>query len=179
MHFCQIYYSLLLKVLITWWSTNNLASIGNIKCYRVNKWSQTSRSVFQCISAVLWLFAVAPVCGTYGYNDHNPPCRSHSPPMWLDPSHPLIMSLPSSNTQWVTPHHMHMAESQSDSLAWPMVTLSRSGAWHNYSSRSVFLLTALLCNAKLCDPNVLKVIPIQVSNIQSYSCEEASQKGKG
>ena len=76
------------------------------------------------------------------------------------------MQLPSGIDQWVNPRHMHIAESQTDLSAWPVVILSQSETLHKYLSRSVFMLTVLLCSAELCDPNVLKVIPTQVSNIQ-------------
>ena len=134
-------------------------------CYRVNKRSQTSWSVFN-VYRQSYDYAVAPLCSTYGYNDYSPPPRSHSPLMWLDPNHPVITPLPSSFDRWVTPHHMHILGSQSSPSAWPMVILSQSKALRKYSSRSVFILTALLCSTKVCDPNVLKVIPTQVSNVQ-------------
>ena len=90
------------------------------------------------------------VCGMYSYNDYNPPVWFHNPPMQSDLSQPLIMSLPSSVNQWVTPHHMHSLESQSDSFAWPMVILGQWEARCSHSSRSVFILTPLLYNMKMC-----------------------------
>ena len=44
--------------------------------------------------------------GMYGYNDY-------TTPLWSCIIQTLIMPLPSSSSQWVTPHHMHM-------LHWPI-----------------------------------------------------------
>ena len=42
---------------------------------------------------------------------------------------------------------------------------------------NVFLLTPLLATEELCNPNVLKVIPIQVTVIQCLSHERRLAKG--
>ena len=57
-----------------------------------------------------------------------------------------------------------------------MGNLDQSDAKHKYSIRSIFLLTPLPCNAKLCGSNEMKVIPIHVSDIQYLLSEEASQR---
>ena len=82
----------------------------------------------------------------------------HSRNEWSDPNQPLITSLPSLVNQRATTRHMHNLGSQSDPPAWPMVDLVQS-------DRSVFILATLLCTIKVCGPNVLKVVPIQVSNV--------------
>ena len=47
-----------------------------------------------------------------------------------------------------------------------MVILDQSDAEHEYWSSSISLLTHLLCIIKLCGSNEMKMIPIQVSDIQ-------------
>ena len=98
-------------------------------CYRVNKRSQTSRKCSLSNWLFLWLYAVTSgphLCGTYGYNDYSPPCRSNTPPLWVDPKHPWIMPLPSCDDQRVNSRHMHIVGTQSGAIARPLVILGQS-----------------------------------------------------
>ena len=65
-----------------------------------------------------------------------------------------------------SPSHAHFQGTNQAPLCDPWLFWTNQEALHKYLGGSEFILTALLYNAKLCDPNVLKVIPTQVSNVQ-------------
>ena len=123
----------------------------------LNKESQTSR---RYVSVYLLFLRL---CGHTGVRYirlqwSQPSYAVSQPSKWSDPNQLLITSLPSLVNQWATPRHMHNLGSQSDPPTWPMVDLVQS-------DRSVFILATLLCTIKVCGSNVLKVVPIQVSNV--------------
>ena len=136
-------------------------------CYRVNKRSQTSWSVFN-VYRQSYDFLQSHRCGYVRLQWLQPSSSVSQPSEMAGSQSPLnhvttLQPWPMSNV----PSHAHSKE--------PIKPLhvthgyfEPSKALHKYSSRSVFILTALLCSAKVCNPNVLKVIPTQVRTFSAF-----------
>ena len=113
------------------------------------------------------------MCGTSGYNNHNPPVRFDSPPSDHTLISPWSCHYPPEWTNEQFPITWTPQGANQVPSAWPMVNSSQS-------DRSVFLLTTLLSTAKLCNPNVWKWFPIQVSSVQClFYVKRPVTKGKG